>query len=282
MDKAKTTPVRKRTAPKYPDQYSIKLDRLLLQNRPLRWSASPVAGTVLSAVVMLGLSGCGGTGKGFVEETVTGGEPLPVPYITSPFFEHGAGIGAYGCVSVAAPVFLSEDDAYAIIKDEFEKRNLTVLKGGGSIQNIEIPKISPYYTGIDTKSGETQIGVLEFDFQVKDKNIQMEYVSMDDMRSWESVEPDENGEIVMSSVSSYNLKGAAQTLNKSLNDRYSETAYGTFYDPAEMVDTLAIPEDSDWEEAFGQLEEEARQKSADALRMQVTDFLGWLSAEGII
>jgi hypothetical protein len=285
MKKAKITPVRKKRPPKYPDLYSTQLNHLLLANRPLRWKAAPVAGTVLSAVVMLGLAGCSDPYK----DTATMGPPMPMSDpppaagLKTPLFEHGIGVGVFGCVSVAAPIYLSEDDAFAVIKDEFERMNLTVVQGGCMVENIQIPKINPYFSldGEENKI-QTQNGSFEFDFAVMESPVVMEYVSINDMRMWESVEPDENGETWVSSILSYNYKEAAQVLNTSLNETSSETVHGVFYDPAEWADLDGIPEDDDWEETFSKLAGEARQRAADILREQVKDFLEWLSAQGVI
>ena len=279
MSKVKIMPVRKRITPKYPDQYSTQLNHLLLANKPVRWNAAPVAGTVLSAVVMLGLAGCnyiGTTTTGNDYGTPTSGVPAPPPII--PFFEHGDGIGVYGCVAVAAPVFLSEDDAFAVIKDEFEKLNLTVRQSGFTITNIQIPKFNPYYSADNNNNSmQTKEGTLVFDFAVENRNIVMEFISNDDMRSWEFVEPDTDGNTIWSSVSNYNYKEAARTLNTSLNHTSYDTVHGVFYDPAESV----VSKD-DQKKTYEQLEEEARQRAFDALREQVRDFLAWLSAQGII
>ena len=276
MNKTKITPVKKRTVPKYPDQYSVQLNHLLLANKPLRWKAVPVAGTVLSAVVMLGLAGC-------TDKPVTMGDPAPPPFQT-PFFEHGSGIGAYGCVMVTAPVFLSEDDAFAIIRDEFEKLNMTVVQGGGTVGNLQIPVID--YKG---QIKRTEKKELEFDFAVQDKNIVMEYVSIRDSSIWRP--KDNDG--WESSVSSFNVKEAARTLNNSLNDMVFGNTHGVFYDPVEYAeDPWESVERHEGEsnesyyarvkEARAQLEAEARERAVETLREQVKDFIAWLAAQGII
>ena len=38
----------------------------------------------------------------------------------APVFIHGEGTGAYGCIAVTAPFFLSEEEAWEIIKSEAE------------------------------------------------------------------------------------------------------------------------------------------------------------------
>jgi len=276
---AKITPVKKTAAPKYPDQYAVELDKLLLAHKPLRWSAVSVAGTVLSAVVMMGLAGCSDFG------TVTMGDPVPQPYYTepsssdddlftlgevapvrTPLFEHGEGIGMYGCLMVNAPVFVSEDDAFAIIRDEFAKENMKVERGGGQAENIPIPEMHANYDA----QINVRPGALEFDFAVRDRNIVMEYVSSDDIKAW--IVPDEEGQVGWSSVAAEPYKEAARVLNDGLNDQYYGGVHGVFYDPGEA-----------YEHGDDESEQKAAQeRSADALRAQVKDFIEWLAAQGVI
>jgi len=274
---AKIAPIKKIAAPKYPDQYAVELDQLLLAHKPLRWRSAPIAGTVLSAVVMLGLAGCSDFG------TVTDGVPAPPPYSPessatgksppyppTPFFEHGNGIGVYGCNAVATPVFLSEDDAFAIIRDEFARLELTVERGGGRVEDIMVPVVD---LGHDDarKKFESRPGSIDLDFSVDGKHIVMEYVSADDMREWS--DPDS----VTASVTSANFKQAARTLNDSLNAADLENTPGVFYDPAEMF--------NGWEQGIYKGEEKeqaAREQALAALRAQVKDFLEWLAGQGVI
>jgi len=263
----KITPVKRKVTPKYPDQYSVELRPLLLRNKPMRWQATPVAGTVLSAVVMLGLAGC----QPEPPEPVTMGDIADPVCFKTPIFEHGEGFGSYGCMSVTAPVFLSENDAFAIISDEFNKLDITVKKGGGTVDNIQIPKTYICLSRDDEKSKpETAKGSLEFDFAVKDNSIVMEFVSSDDVREWDASK-------TLASVEKYNFKEAAQTLNDSLNDSYIDSVHGVFYDPAERFDLGKYPEKD-----FEELEAEAREKSCETLREQVKDFIAWLGAQGVI
>ena len=268
-NKLKITPVKRKITPKYPDRYSVELKPLLLKNKPLRWQATPVAGTVLSAVVMLGLAGC-------ITETHTAGMPAPPPdpaYLRTPLFEHGDGIGVYGCDAVAAPIFLTEDDAFAIIRDEFEKLDITVEKGGGTVKNIQIPKTDLSSSDGDKKpKTETVKGSLEFDFAVDDNYIVMEYVSSDDVCAWSP-----GGQSYLLDV--FRIKEAAQTLNDSLNDAELGNVHGVFYDPCEKE---KIDFSESGEKDFEQLEAEAREKACETLREQVKDFIAWLGAQGII
>ena len=289
MSNIKITPCRKRMSPGYPDQYSVQLAPLLLGNRPLRWNAVPVAGMVLSAVVMLGLAGCKDVPRGdsapvaVADSTPTPAPvatanltPTPAPVSETPLFEHGEGIGVYGCVAVSAPVFLSEDDAFAVIKDEFEKRNLSVREGGGTVENIQIPMVDLNgSTGGKNSGVSTQTGDLSFDFVVQDRNIAMEFVSYEDMHDWRVKKS-------TFTVSIYDYKTTAQALNASLNDASLGNTHVVFYDPVETINMRQVNKADDWDSAYAQLEAEGVLRASDVLREQVRDFIDWLAAQGII
>ncbi|MCL2672251.1 MAG: hypothetical protein FWF10_09505 [Clostridiales bacterium] len=260
MKNAVVSPIIRAVSPKYPDQYAVDLKPFLLENRPLRWHAVPVAGTVLSAVVMLGLAGC-----------VTAGTPVPPP-LEVPLFEHGEGIGVYGCVAITAPVFLSEDDAFAIIRDEFAKLDLIVKPADFTIEGMQVPRLHisnyPPPETIGTRHGD-----LALDFAVDGRSIMMEFVSASDLREWDS------GAFI-TTVDTYDIKGSAKVLNESLNARKDENIYGVFYDPAVEFDLYDWDTDlsTDWEAE----EELARERAIAVLRLQVQDFIAWLAAQGII
>ncbi|MCL2672250.1 MAG: hypothetical protein FWF10_09500 [Clostridiales bacterium] len=242
-----------------------------MNNKPLRWQAVPIAETVLSAVVMLGLAGCVRLGAETGNTPApTMREPLP-PLLEVPLFEHGNGVGVYGCVSVTAPIFLSEDDAFAIIRDEFANLELKVTPGEVKLTNIQIPKtdLSP---GWDAEAQEqTQIGNFVFDFIVEGRNIAIEFVSGMDVYEW-------RGSEIHSTVVVYNCIEAAETLNISLNALEKEYIHAVLYDPVE-------PFEGRWwapDEETRQLIDEAYARAAELLREQVKDFIAWLFAQGII
>jgi len=279
MAKSKVCPVRRQVVPHYPDQYSTQLNHLLLENKPLRWRAVPVTGVVLSAVVMLGLAGCGAVTLGSpnllpTPDNITMGEVASPPIYGTPFFEHGEGIGVYGCMAVAAPIFLSEADAFAIIRDEFQKLNLTVVQSDATV-TTRIPMVD---TNGSDQPINTQEGQLVFDFAVQGTTIAMEYVSHDDLQAWESTPS-------QSSVSTYPYKEAARALNNSLNDTDLPNKHGVFYTPAVQADyseLYTITDPDAWEAASEQLTLETQQRTEEALRAQVQDFIAWLSAQGVI
>jgi len=184
--------------------------------------------------------------------------------------ESTGSIGVYGCVTVAPSVFLSEDDAFAIIKDEFEKIGLTAVKDGDIVSKISIPKVNLdiYIPGENEGVIQYEEGALTFDFAIQGKNINIEYVSQEDIELWNS----EEGSIA---VNTYNHKRAAEIIENALREVDSDTVYGVLYNPYEEVDIFSNRE-------LLEVEKEAYERAGNELREQVTDFIEWLSAQGII
>ena len=261
----KTKAIKQYKAPRYPDQYQPDLTRLLTENRPLHWKAgTTVAGVTFSAAILLNMGACDRAQP----PAVTFGEAAPPPMSAAPLFAQGDGIGVYGCDAVAAPVFLSEDDAFAILSDEFAKQGLTVEKSSTRLENFPLPETQHLST--DDKRSEkpfsTQKGTLEIDFQVAGKPIEMEFVSTEDYDAWAKGN-------AYSSVESNDFKRAAQTLVNGFGKQEDHQTRAVFYEPAETA-----PPDANYRSD----EAESRRLTEDALRRQVQDFLRWLAANEII
>jgi len=260
----KTKAIKQYKTPRYPDQYQPDLARLLAENRPLHWKAgTTVAGVAFSAAILLSMGAC----DRIKPPAVTIGETAPPPS-AAPLFAQGDGIGVYGCDAVAAPVFLSEADAFAILSDEFKKQGLTVEKSSTRLENFPLPETRHLST--DDKRSEkpfsTQKGTLEIDFQVAGKPIEMEFVSTEDYDAWAKGN-------AYSSVEKNDFKRAAQTLVNGFGKQESHQTRAVFYEPAETA-----PLDSDYQSD----QAKSRRLTEDALRRQVQDFLRWLAANGII
>ena len=198
---------------------------------------------------------------------VTPGVPAPPPLPAAPLFEQGGGIGVYGCVSVAAPVFLSEDDAFAILSNEFKKQGLAVEKSNTRLEKFPLPvTLREPWDDSGDKPFSTKKGTLEIDFQVVGKPVEMEFVSKVDYDAWAKGSPS-------ASVESNDFKRAAQTLVKGFDAQESWQTRAAFYDPAEVAPAKDNhPADR----------AESQRLSEEALRRQVQDFLRWLAANGII
>ena len=300
----KIKPVESIQTPSYPDKYNEDIRHVLRTARPCRWNGKPLAVGVLSAAIVLSMSGC-------KPEYTTGGAPIQtptdpihetrpanhnvagevrestaviqtLPYNSMiPLFEYGDGTGAIGCVSIAAPVFMSEEEAYAIIATAFDEAGVLINRDTGPLENFKLPVTSISAVG-DTKNRyDTIAGNLIPDGMITEHDLPVAFVSTVDVSDWET--KDDSGLWV--SVSTYDVKKTAQTLAEN------NPSLVVFYDPVATPDYQKISaierrdEESDdayYERWFAVIEEEseaARAESERLLRLQVDAFLEWFGKE---
>jgi len=257
--------------PNYPDKYSNESRQALSSSFPKRWLKTPLV-LSLSAIIALGANGCNSV------PTITlecGCEPsLTAGIITNdlivPLFIHGEGTGGIGCISIAAPVFMSEEDAYAILASAFEDAGLTLFKNTGILEDATVPLIYDSYP----ERWETQHADLYVHEAI---GISVTFVSQRDVSRWErSIQDiDADGSIIInvSSAKSWDMKRAAEVLAKN------NTSLVVFYDPVSYV----VYGDSGIQskEIFSSVQD-ARKASEALLRQQVIDFSEWLQSEGLI
>lgn len=265
---AEIKPVRRYTVPHYPTREQAALDPTLLEKLPRRFAAKPAVCAALAAVLSLGLAGCAASPD--AENDASLG--------SIPIFSHGEGMGSYGCVSVAPPVFLSEEEAISVIREEAALYGLEFTEGK-TLEKAQIPRHNT--APMEKEYGnplKTQKGELLLDGYSESLGVGFEFVSLDDLREW----PDPKQEM-FSSVESYFFKDAAEALASN------NESVAVFYDPA-CADFSEFnyewPEEDDGGASYAAYaaEYEARQKekSVEALRAQVKDFLEWLKGQGVI
>lgn len=295
----KIKPVEVAEAPKYPDKYNEEVRRVLLSVKPNRWRGTSLAAIGLSAAVVLSLSGCslGYTTDGVpvqsptapvvmpggIDQYVTMGETVPfstMPYGSMiPLFEYGEGTGAIGCVSIAAPVFMSEEEAFAILSAAFAEAGLTLSKEAETRENTNLPVTNIYEIGEEESRYETvqkdivPDGILAYDLPLL-------FVSTKDVENWHK----DTG--MASSVSSYNVKKAAQTLAENNPNLV------VFYDPIARLDYDKLwaleREDGESDEAYYARRSAVEQEEANAvraeserlLRLQAEAFVKWFQDGG--
>ncbi|OQB20347.1 MAG: hypothetical protein BWY11_02487 [Firmicutes bacterium ADurb.Bin182] len=270
--------------PAYPTQDQAANDPELIKTLPLRFSARPAVISALAALISLGLTGCG---TGPIPEE-------PAPKLTEnpsaspkqsilqiPVFIHGGGRGSYGCVSVAPPVFLSEEEAAQVIREEAELYGID-FSGNKTLQDISLPV--PDLNGFEAnqKPLPSVTGDLELDGYDEDSRIGFEFVSVEDVREWSSLGNSE----IRSSVEVYDTKTTADALSLSVENT------AVFYDPLsadyeefkppEFGDMTEEEAASAYEAAVKDYEMRQKEKSLTELRSQVKDFFEWLKGQGII
>ena len=212
----KVSPLTRYADPRYPARNVLDDHPELLRVLPNRWRRSAVVGTALAAA-------CGLVATGW-QAAQAAGEPV---VNTPPIFEHGRGQGSFGCVAVAPPVFLSEDEARHVIIEEARTAGIEFIPDRLRLE-LDLPITSLNHIGIEDEKGPVaQRGTLLLDGTDGKKRISYEYVSVGDFYAWR--EPKER---VMSTVSTVNLIDPAKTIRDSLAKTGGAETVGIFYDPA--------------------------------------------------
>jgi len=267
--------------PRYPEAYFVQQNPELLRRLPARFAAKPAVCAALGAILSLGLAGCGVASDPATYPAPEGATPTPAATpgaasprvaLSIPIFEYGTGMGSYGCVSVAPPVFLSEEEAAEVIREEAAKYGLD-FSGAMSLQKATVP-LHDTFEGTD----KTTKADLDLDGYDAKTGIGFEFVSREDLIAWQ--DPKQN---VASSVENYYFKDAAQAITDGNQN------IAAFYDPmsADFREfNYEWPEEDDggkgYEEYAAKYDTEQREKSLEDLRAQVRDFLEWLKGQGII
>ena len=269
------------SSPAYPDRTAFlsnanRLDRHL----PAAWKAH---GLTAGAIAAFFLSNCGSN------DDAVGPQSGPLVYTSplspskeqtvrqnekqvaiAPLFLHGSDRGALGCVMIAPPVFISEEDARDIIFTMFQEAGVSFEKRDSVFSDIQIDQRISMSEDRDSVTGQKP---LVLDAYSSGYNLGLEYVSIND---YHDLGGSANHFV---SVQSYDIPEVADSLRSRLR-AYDKINAGVLYEPFEMADY------SNW---FTMTQEE-QQASIDAaheravvnLRAQVADLIAWLQAEEVI
>lgn len=195
-------------------------------------------------------------------------------------------------MSVAPPVYLSEEEAAKLIAEEALSAGVKFETAGDlpSLVSDRLPTTSGSTIKESKKDEYVRSGTLALDGYDSRLGLAFEFVSKDDVVEWR----DKNDKI----TSTVELFDALDTA-KRLSEAVSRTA--VFYDPmgrsGESVKEYIRESDALMEELVGQpdavyaermaelserWEKRWRAEAEENLRLQVRDFLAWLAGEGII
>jgi hypothetical protein len=284
--------VKRYNTPKYPEKRIIIENPELLRIMPKRWKGSLYACIAASSLFMVSLAGCD------KKEITSAHGPESSPSVSSamestqkknnseqrltpPVFLFGTGRGSYGCVSVAPPVFLSEEEACSVICEEAKKFGLDLEKEGPKLEDVDIP-ITSVYPELQEVDGKVDVnlnnvsvkkGSFVLDGYDKDKKIGFEFVSQDDYNAWRD---EKNG--FNSTVEQYNILKAAEILREGISKKVNDKTIGVFYDPHPEIDYKKLASSIiNFEE-----QKSGKDEAIEDLRQQVKGFLNWLKAQGVI
>ncbi|MGC4115669.1 MAG: hypothetical protein QM765_13910 [Myxococcales bacterium] len=181
--------------------------------------------------------------------------------IVAPVTSHGEGFATTGCDVVAPPVFLSEDEAIKVIKDEAAKRGLMLTAVPKPIVGVGVTR--PTNKADDYSPREMKPFVP--DLADEQHGIALEFVSEHDEFQYRAPEAPQG--LLPSLIYRYQTKTGAQALSERVAAKASQKVFfGALYDPA------------------GATRDTERKKTAnrELLRLQVVDFLDWLKAQGAL
>lgn len=289
------SPVKGVKAPKYPMKEEVSAD-LLKAKPPQRWAVSAAARIALGTLAAMSLTGCAPepplAGVPMPPETVTEGtagcdttQPKQTPMIeepaigepaaptinVAPLFLHGEGTGAFGCVMIAPPAFLSEEEALSVINAAAAEYGLNFTIGGTpTFTNVVQPAIDMYNS--DVPKPPDVYTTFSPDFTDAAHGISIEYVSTSDVRDCNY------GEETVS-AGSYETADVAAQLSEALEGAVTDSlghSVGVLYDPCADAGTEK-PDDMSSHPS-----EDSIQLAKEQLHAQAKDFFEWLKSQGVI
>lgn len=266
-------PVGKYAAPRIPTHEILEQHPELLRIVPRRWRNNAVVLTALAGACLLLQSGRA--------DAVAAKSKAPVTKV-APIFVHGGGVGGYGCVAVAAPLYLTEAEARSIIADEAKRAGINFTSPGRKLPTVDVPLVKAFEQVVarDDKGNPkavpantpTQKSALEFDGTDSKRGISFEFVSKDDFGEWaKDAQP-------VSTWLSEDLMGSAAVLRKGLEKANPGGRIAVFYDPVAWGRELVVPA----ENAGQSSNLDSMKQAREDLRAQVKDFIKWLKAQGVI
>jgi hypothetical protein len=274
----KVMPLKRYNPPRYPIQEILAAHPELLRLVPKRWANTPLVLSALSLTCLI-LAARDGRSADKNASTVKAANPAvqsqPVAPRVAPIFHHGDGRGSFGCVSTAAPVFLTEDEARQVIVEEAATAGIHFENSQQMITQVDLPVTDEYQgLAIDarTRKPKTQCASLILDGTDSQKNISFEFVSNKDVGTWDISE-----HTFISTVSIISIEPAAEVLQKGLSKTAAGQTIGVFYDP---ISYFAFGKSASFPVSGNK--EAAKKNSIRELQEQVRDFIAWLKAQGII
>ncbi len=280
----KSKPVRKYAQPKYPTRVEIAARPALLhRHQPPAWRKWP------ELTGAAGLFPLADTARLSAADNSPKGDPNPTQTnavaIVAPIFQHGDGRGATGCIVMSPPVFLSEEEALQVIREE--------MAG----QGVKLATNQTAVAGVNVRARGVQTTKEPFKADAADpkKRVFVEFIGERQAFRWEreramELEDQKIWSQLLSTVQSYDLPKTATYAAKRVERQAIDKIYfGTFYDPiAKSLETsqhlngLLAEKNSPGKPPPPGPWADAKAESRRLLRLQVQDFLKWLQAQGAI
>jgi len=213
----------------------------------------------------------------------------------APLFIYGGGRGAYGCVIINPPSFLSEQEAREIIELELKKEGIIFDRKNYRINELSFRRNYGFDREYEEEDDELFDSIfpenkdtVELDGYSTAYNLGYEFVS-----AWGDYHA-LGGEYSGSTVTSFDLIKAAENLREKMKD-YGKMNTVIFYDPIEEYERAESKNPSlDYLKRYTlnyndkcnidlqQNKNNVHQKSYELLKRQVADFIEWVKKENLL
>jgi hypothetical protein len=238
----------------------------------------------------------------FSEGELSAAEAPAEKAIVAPIFEHGEGRGAGGCVVITPPVYLSEEEALQIVKEELAKHGVQ-LESGVVLKDLTIAPRRVQQVEDDEKSKkkvplEDQAAPLRLSGMDAKKSIAVEFVGWENYRKLGGVDSyhvdivNSDGEVIGTSACSVrecDCRDAATYVAAEIGRKGKQRLYvGVLFDPVGhntlLRDVRAgkTPKAKDFKSAVEEMKKAAAEESKKLLRQQAQDFAAWLKQQKAI
>ena len=300
----KIKPLKSYKPPAYPTFHESRKDARLLQKLPRRWGRSKPVATLLGTGLMIHVvgSGCRSETDGArapgnraqislqkaPEDIKVNVRAIPATRI-APMLEaalENDGQGAFGCIVVSAPVFLSENEAIDLIQHELEKAGLK-LREMAHLDGLQVPDLDAGFDKKDWK-GELPLKKLKegsylFDFATEDGSVFVKYLYDKEHDFWSKEQ--HRGGIAWC----YDFPWLAAQVAESFRQRTNgqPVIIGIFFDPMadyygdKVRDERGILRHMP-EKISNPSHEKAAERNREKLRAQVSHFVEYLKQEGVV
>jgi hypothetical protein len=270
----------------------------LLEHLPERWRRIIAAGGTGVVLLAAGMTGCEGQsgppngGGAQTQSSVAGAADDEAAHvrgnmkaIVAPIFNHGDGRGTTGCVVMAPPVFLSEEDALQVIQDELSKAGIQLTCPQVVLSEVPIKKRMELYERKGDE-GITRVEEVEpatpLKLQLADpkRHVGIEFVGH---ANYDAV----GGARSSSTVQEYDFKDRADFVAQQVRVKSRGLYVGVLYDPAaeRPRPQLTAQEYKDRDlvqRRYKEAEEQGRASAREDLRKQVQDLAAWLKQQGAV
>ena len=276
VSRMRTESFNKYRTPRYPTKLQILEDPQLLEKHiPPAWLSNRELAAVLGLCLAANTAGCaenGPNGSTTRKPIATGQSSAnmvaPVFPKESAPAEPVQDRGMPGCIAVAPPVFLSEEEALQVITEELNSNGIVLSERDVKIDSVTITGKAMEFRQdwiSDTRDWKFKELTEQFEVDAVDpvNDVAVEYIA----------EKDEKFFFAIDGI--YGSRPAAELLTRQVSKQDIGLRLGTFYHPQE-----GLPRKFRW--ARGEERQEAVEECERLLRLQVNDFVDWLKGQGVI